>query len=75
MCVCVGVGGRRDGGRGCWVQGVTVGLRGSGCSGVGRGRGRCRVVVCEENGGMDGSVWLMGLTLKESQTVCVCVRL
>lgn len=37
MCVCVGVGGRREGGRGCWVQGVTVGLRGSGVVGKGGG--------------------------------------
>lgn len=37
VCVCVGVGGRREGGRGCWVQGVTVGLRGSGVVGKGGG--------------------------------------
>lgn len=35
------------------------------------------MVVCEEKkGGMDGPVWLMGLTLKGRQMpncVCVCV--
>ncbi len=34
------------------------------------------MVVCEEKGGMDESVWLMGLVLKGRQmpnSVCVCV--